>query len=265
VSSPPPVPTFQADIQNQLELAHGALIAARQQAEAGSKLMCAMLVGLSACHVARAAIYALGVFEWKEERLDRVFDEQVASIAGPEMTMVFHELTDARKRALLEEPTWEKQDIESFLGECQQLIAWGERFVAEHPAQRHIPQPVRTGRKFTDLSLGTQKFLLGLRNAIREKEDDAQLILFGSRARQEETPESDWDLLVLLPGPVNEQRRKALRVHLYTHSVLKAAANRNAAIRSKLAWQIMSKQDWETSPVKDGSLHWNVTAFGIEV
>jgi tRNA nucleotidyltransferase (CCA-adding enzyme) len=46
---------------------------------------------------------------------------------------------------------------------------------------------------------------------IRELESDAQIVLYGSRARDDARPDSDWDLLVLLDGAVDTPRQDRLR------------------------------------------------------
>ena len=53
------------------------------------------------------------------------------------------------------------------------------------------------------------------KDAVREIEPAAEIILYGSRARNDETPESDWDLLILVDGAVDDGRADKVRHRLY--------------------------------------------------
>ena len=59
------------------------------------------------------------------------------------------------------------------------------------------------------------KFLETIKRTILELEPSAQTLLYGSRARNQAGPESDWDLLVLVDGPVDEARKQKIRHRLY--------------------------------------------------
>ncbi len=52
-------------------------------------------------------------------------------------------------------------------------------------------------------------------DAVRAVEPSARIYLFGSRARGDYGPESDWDLLIVLDGPVDEPRKDRVRHHIY--------------------------------------------------
>jgi predicted nucleotidyltransferase len=54
-----------------------------------------------------------------------------------------------------------------------------------------------------------------VKQAVQDIEPEASVILYGSRSRGEATPESDWDFLILLSGPVPERRKDAIRHRLY--------------------------------------------------
>jgi predicted nucleotidyltransferase len=46
-------------------------------------------------------------------------------------------------------------------------------------------------------------------------EPTAQIFLYGSRARQDARPDSDWDILILVDGIVNPSRSDRLRHQIY--------------------------------------------------
>ena len=54
-----------------------------------------------------------------------------------------------------------------------------------------------------------------IKNAISKVAPEADIILYGSRAREDAGPESDWDLLVLVDGPVDDNLTDAIRHRLY--------------------------------------------------
>lgn len=54
-----------------------------------------------------------------------------------------------------------------------------------------------------------------IKQAVHEVEPEADIILYGSRARGEAHAESDWDFLVLLDGVVDDARTDAIRHRLY--------------------------------------------------
>ena len=58
--------------------------------------------------------------------------------------------------------------------------------------------------------------LLGkVKQAVHEIEPGAKIILYGSRSREDSTSESDWDFLILVDGPVTDQRTDRIRHRLY--------------------------------------------------
>ncbi|MEW6261591.1 MAG: nucleotidyltransferase domain-containing protein [Thermodesulfobacteriota bacterium] len=63
--------------------------------------------------------------------------------------------------------------------------------------------------------LDRRELLQRVKEAVLEIEPGAEIILFGSRARGDDTPESDWDFLILVDGPVNTERQRTVRHRLY--------------------------------------------------
>jgi predicted nucleotidyltransferase len=54
-----------------------------------------------------------------------------------------------------------------------------------------------------------------IRQAVREVEPDAEIVLYGSRSRGDAVIESDWDLLILVDGPTTDERTDRIRHRLY--------------------------------------------------
>ena len=63
--------------------------------------------------------------------------------------------------------------------------------------------------------MNREALLERVKHTIREMEPDAEIILYGSRAREDSRAQSDWDFLILLDGPVNDERVDKIRHRLY--------------------------------------------------
>ena len=70
-------------------------------------------------------------------------------------------------------------------------------------------------KEYTTATEQEKMLLIRCRNAIKSIEPAAEVILYGSRARGEATPDSDYDLLVLIDGDVNLEREDLLRRQLF--------------------------------------------------
>ena len=92
-----------------------------------------------------------------------------------------------------------------------------------------------------------------IRNAVREVEPGAQITLYGSRGRGDAAPDSDWDLLVLLDGPVDPRRAAAVRHRLYELEWETGAV---------LSSVVLSKQEWDGPLARAMPFHANVDADG---
>ncbi len=54
-----------------------------------------------------------------------------------------------------------------------------------------------------------------IRTSIKEIDPNAQIIIFGSRARGDAKEESDWDILILTSYPVSTEIERAFRNNLF--------------------------------------------------
>ena len=64
-------------------------------------------------------------------------------------------------------------------------------------------------------SLRTRNFLEQVYHVVKAVAPESDVILYGSRARGDARPMSDWDFLILLEGPLERPLVKALRDRLY--------------------------------------------------
>lgn len=97
-------------------------------------------------------------------------------------------------------------------------------------------------------------FLARCRDAVREVAPDATVILYGSRARGTAEPGSDYDLLVLVEGPLSRKLEDWIGDRLY------ALELESGTVLSLLAYE---KRTWDTPLYKAMPLHCNVDREGI--
>lgn len=92
-----------------------------------------------------------------------------------------------------------------------------------------------------------------IRNTIHEIDSDAEVILFGSRARGDEKTDSDWDILVLTNYPSNLDIEQKFRDKVYDVELETGQA---------LSIFVYSKDDWNTKQ-KISPFYENVNTEGI--
>jgi predicted nucleotidyltransferase len=101
--------------------------------------------------------------------------------------------------------------------------------------------------------MNQETLLKRVKQAVHEVEPEAEIILYGSRARDEAEPESDWDFLILVDGPVNDARIDTIRHQLYD-----------------IEWEcgevlcsiVRNRQVWESSRYQAMPFHQNVERDG---
>jgi predicted nucleotidyltransferase len=79
------------------------------------------------------------------------------------------------------------------------------------------------------------ELLACVKQTVHQLEPDADIILYGSRARGDAHPGSDWDFLILLDGVVDDARTDALRHRLYDIE-WDGGEVLSAIVRSRQAW-----------------------------
>jgi len=94
-----------------------------------------------------------------------------------------------------------------------------------------------------------------IKQNISDIDPQAQVILFGSHARGDERSESDWDLLILTDYPVDLEKERKFRNHLYD---LELETGEPFSIFA------YSKNDWNTKQ-RITPFYINVTKDGISL
>jgi uncharacterized protein len=104
------------------------------------------------------------------------------------------------------------------------------------------------------LSHAKRELLENCRDAVREVVPDAELILYGSRARGNAGLESDYDLLILIDGPVDCTLEDLMRQHLYSLELESGAA---------LSVSAYNRSDWCSPLYRAMPFNQNVEKEGI--
>lgn len=82
---------------------------------------------------------------------------------------------------------------------------------------------------------GTEKVLTKIRKAVNSITPDADIVLYGSRARGDMENDSDWDILILLNDPINRHVKNELSDALY-ETELETNEVFSSIIRTKEEW-----------------------------
>ena len=95
-----------------------------------------------------------------------------------------------------------------------------------------------------------------IKAVVREVDPKAEALLYGSRARGQAVPESDWDMVLLLSIPVTDQVKHTIRHHLY-----------------EIEWEtgqvisciIHSLDQWNTPPLRETPFRQRVSREAVRV
>ena len=104
--------------------------------------------------------------------------------------------------------------------------------------------------------MNRKELLEQVKQAIHEVEPSAEIILYGSRSRGDSNPESDWDFLILVDGPVTDERTDRIRHQLY-----------------EIEWEfgevlssvVRNRRKWNSSPYRAMPFHRKVENEGRQL
>jgi predicted nucleotidyltransferase len=94
-----------------------------------------------------------------------------------------------------------------------------------------------------------------IRQKISEVDPDAEVILYGSRARGDNRKDSDWDILVLTDYPVDHNKEREFRNHIYNLELLSGES---------FSVFVYSRTDWNTRQ-RISPFYYNVMEDGIRL
>ena len=103
--------------------------------------------------------------------------------------------------------------------------------------------------------LSRDKVLDMIRTTVRDKEPDAQIILYGSRARSDAREDSDWDIVVLLnKPPMPHEERYAIAYDLW---------DKAQDYGEEINTLVYTKDQWNDAP--PSLFKYNVREEGIQL
>lgn len=100
------------------------------------------------------------------------------------------------------------------------------------------------------------ELLARIKEAVARIDPDAEVILYGSRARGKGGPASDWDILVLSDQEPLRDSRKAIRAQLY--EIEWASGEVVSAV-------IKSRAEWNMPELRYSPYHRNVEREGVRL
>jgi predicted nucleotidyltransferase len=104
--------------------------------------------------------------------------------------------------------------------------------------------------------MSREELLEQISRAVREVEPEAEIILYGSRSHGDATSQSDWDLLILVTSPLNDERIDRIRHRLYE------VEWESGEVISSI---IRNREDWNSSLYRAMPFHKRVGQEGIRL
>ncbi|MEK7727516.1 MAG: nucleotidyltransferase domain-containing protein [candidate division KSB1 bacterium] len=113
---------------------------------------------------------------------------------------------------------------------------------------------MRTYQEWQTINPSKAGLLAACAAAIRQVAPEAEVILYGSVARGEETPESDVDLLVLVPQEVTYELERAISDCIYGIEIER---------EQFVSLNVRRKQAWHSAPLRYTSLYDSIAREGV--
>ena len=104
------------------------------------------------------------------------------------------------------------------------------------------------------VSESDKQLLRDLKGIIARFVPDATVILYGSAARGQREPESDYDVLILLDAPISRQARDDMRSAIYDLELERGAV---------VAVTISTRDEWNSPLMSVSPYHRNVEREGV--
>lgn len=111
-------------------------------------------------------------------------------------------------------------------------------------------------RTLRHLSLPDRQLLARVKRAVLSVEPRSEVTLYGSRARGDAMPDSDWDLLVLLDGPVDWRRTDTVSDKIYDVELREAGC-------PVLSTSVHSQDEWRSPPWQALPYHASAKREGV--
>lgn len=115
---------------------------------------------------------------------------------------------------------------------------------------------MRTYQEWQKINPRKAELLAACATAIRQVVPDAEVILYGSVARGEERPDSDVDLLVLVPQEVTYALER-----LISDCIYEIEPEREQLVSLK----VRQKQAWHSAPLRYTSLYDSIEREGVPI
>lgn len=115
---------------------------------------------------------------------------------------------------------------------------------------------MRTYQEWQKINPSKAGLLTACAAAIRQVAPEAEVILYGSVARGEDTPGSDIDLLVLVPQEVTYELERAISDCIYE---IELESGKMTSLK------VRRKQAWHAAPLRFTSLHDAIEREGVHI